>query len=314
MIKHLISISDLSKSEVVDIISQAEKLKEVNERDIKKVPTLRGKTIINLFLEPSTRTRLSFEIGGKRLSADTINLSSSGSSALKGESFADTLLNIQALNPDIIVLRDKNSGSPFLAKKYLSKTAVINAGDGMREHPTQALLDLMTIKQVKKKIDNLKICIIGDIRHSRVAKSNIYLHMLLGNEINLVGPETLVPLEFQNKNLFGNKIKIFDNIQKGIENADVIICLRMQFERMQDSYITTIQDYIDKFALSEKLYNKYSKDAMILHPGPVNRGVELDSKLIEQSSSYLQDQVNNGLALRMALLIKYSYALKEENA
>jgi len=313
--RHLLGIRGLSKAELHEYLDNAVNFLEISERDLKKVPALRGKTIINLFLEPSTRTRASFEIAGKRLSADTINLSGSSSSVKKGESLLDTARTLQAMSPDVLVMRHSESGACEFISKFLNKTSVVNAGDGMHEHPTQALLDTLTLKQHfaknkdGKSIEGIRIAIVGDIRHSRVARSTIFTHMLLGNEVRLVGPATLIPKEFSDKECFGEKVKIFHELQSGIEGADVVMCLRLQRERQAGFFIPDIDEYTKQYCVSEKLLAQKAPDCVVLHPGPVNRGIEVSSQVLDGPRSLMNEQVNKGVAVRMAVLFSLARTL-----
>lgn len=317
MPKHLLGIQQLSREELYVLLNNAKNFVEVSARDIKKVPTLRGKTIVNMFLESSTRTRTSFEIAGKRLSADVVNISASGSSITKGESLLDTARSLQAMAPDVLVVRHKHSGSPHFLARALKSTAIVNAGDGMNEHPTQALLDLLSLLQHfegrKHGIEKLRVAIVGDVRHSRVARSNIWAHKLLGNEVHLIGPPTLVPREFGAQGCFGPdaKIKIFHRVEEGLEGADVVICLRMQLERMHDHFVPTLEEYSNEFFISERLLAKYASTAVVMHPGPINRGVEVETALIDGPRSLVERQVTNGVAVRMAVLFYLSTGVKE---
>ena len=304
--RHLLGIEGLSRDELIALLTNAETFIEVSSRDLKKVPALRGKTIINLFLEPSTRTRTSFEIAGKRLSADTINISGTDSSVVKGETLIDTARTLQAMCPDVIVLRHPESGAPELIAKHLTRTAVVNAGDGMHEHPTQALLDCLTLRQhfakTGRDIAGLKIAIVGDVRHSRVARSNIWAHALLGNQVTLVGPETLVPRDFGHKDAFGGKVKLARDLASGIEGADVVMCLRLQLERQKDNFIPSLEEYSRNYGINERILKRLAPDAVVLHPGPANRGIEISSEVMEGPRSLISQQVNNGVAVRMAVL------------
>jgi len=316
MPKHLIGIQNLSKEELYVFLNNAQSFVEVSERDIKKVPALRGKTIINMFLEPSTRTRTSFELAGKRLSADVVNISGSTSSLTKGESLLDTGKTIQAMAPDILVVRHKATGVPYFFAKYLKSVSVVNAGDGLHEHPTQALLDLLSLKQRfegrKHGIEKLRIAIVGDVRHSRVARSNIWAHKLLGNEIHLVGPTTLVPREMAEPSCFGEgTVKVYNNLIEGIDGADVVMCLRMQLERMQEHFVPSLEEYSNEYFVTEKLLEKYASTAVVMHPGPINRGVEVESNLIDGERSLVEKQVTNGVAVRMAVLFSLATGVKE---
>ncbi|MHB1680398.1 MAG: aspartate carbamoyltransferase catalytic subunit [bacterium] len=294
--KDLISINDLSKSDIIYFIETAKEFKKISLQDIKKVPTMRGKTILNLFFEPSTRTKTSFEIAQKRLSADTINLSISQSSVVKGESLSDTILNLQAMKPDAFVIRHYESGAPFFISN-ITNASVINAGDGINEHPTQCLLDIMTIFEHKKEIKSLKIAIIGDIFHSRVARSDIAGLSKLGAEIYLYGPQTLMPRFINSDN-----IKIAGSMETAVKEADVIIMLRVQKERTSFYFIPSIEEYRSYFKLTCEILKLASKDVLILHPGPVNRDVEISGSIINSGKTAIFDQVENGIAVRMACL------------
>ena len=315
---HLLGIDGLTKTELYGYLHNAQNFVEVSQRDIKKVPTLRGKTIINLFLENSTRTRASFEIAGKRMSADTINLSGSGSSTQKGESLLDTARTLQAMNPDILVVRHGQSGAPIFLSRYLKNTSIVNAGDGMHEHPTQALLDLLSLQQHfsnsgrKKGIEGLRVAIIGDIRHSRVARSNILAHRILGNSIRLIGPTTLVPPELAAQKGYGASVSLHHSLREGIEGCDVVIVLRMQLERMKEHFVSSLEEYTNEYFVSTKLIERYAPEAVIMHPGPINRGVEVESQLIDGPRSLVVNQVNNGVAVRMAVLLAMASSKPEE--
>jgi len=293
--KDILSIEELSKDEIELILSTAESFKEVSERDIKKVPTLRGRTIINLFYEASTRTRTSFEIAAKRMSADAINISTSSSSVVKGETLKDTAKNLEAMNPDCIVLRHPSSGSPQILAKYV-KCSVINAGDGSHEHPSQALLDMLTVKERFGKIEGLNITIVGDIAHSRVARSNIYGFTKLGAKVTVVGPPTMMPSGIENIGC-----SVSNRIEDAISNADVIMMLRIQLERHEVPLFPTIREYSRLFGLDSKKLETAKKDVVILHPGPINRGVEISPEIADGPYSLILDQVKNGVAVRMAL-------------
>lgn len=298
--KDILSIKELKKDEIELILDTAESFKEVAERDIKKVPTLRGKTVINLFFEASTRTRSSFEIAGKRMSADVINISASTSSTAKGETLIDTARNLQAMNPDIVVLRHPSSGAPALIAKHV-KASIINAGDGCHEHPSQALLDLLTIRQAKGRVAGLRVAIIGDIAHSRVARSNIYGLQTMGAEVIVAGLPTMIPCEIEKMG-----VKVFNSIDEAIDGADVIMMLRIQKERMDGPLFPTEREYSMLFGLNAKRLEKAKKDVTIMHPGPVNRGVEISPDVVDGPSSVILNQVANGLAVRMALLFLLS--------
>ena len=301
MPNHLLKIEGLSKDELYEILNNAASLAEVSERDIKKVPALRGKTVVNLFLEPSTRTRTSFEIAAKRLSADVVNINVAASSLVKGESLLDTGRTLEAMAMDILVVRNSASGTAEFFAKHLKNVAVINAGDGMHAHPTQALLDLLTLKQHFGKLEGLKLAIVGDNLHSRVVRSNIVAHNLLGNEVHLVGPTTLLPDEFVGS--YPN-IKIYHDLKEGIAGCDAVMCLRMQLERMKDHFVPTLGDYSAHYRVSEELIKQYAPHAVILHPGPSNRGVEATGELLDSERSLVTRQVTNGVAVRMAVLLR----------
>lgn len=306
--RHLLGIESLKKDTLTVILENADKFVELSERTIKKAPALRGKTIINLFLEPSTRTRASFEIAGKRLSADTINITGSSSSTTKGETLLDTGRTLQSMNPDVLVVRHRASGAAHFLAQYLSKTSVVNAGDGMHEHPTQALLDLLTLKQrlegVQKELSGLTIAIVGDVLHSRVARSNILAHQLLGNKIRLVGPPTLVPDEFRSANCFGSEVEISHDLSQGIEGADVVYVLRLQHERQTENFIPSVDEYSREFCVTESILSASAPDCVVMHPGPANRGVEISSVVHDGDRSLIAQQVKNGVAVRMAVLFQ----------
>lgn len=304
--KHLLGIEELTKEQLLGLLEDAENFIEVSERDIKKVPALRGKTIINLFLENSTRTRVSFEIAGKRLSADTINVTSSGTSVSKGETLLDTVWNLEAMRPDIVVMRHKESGSPQFLASQLKGVSIVNGGDGTHEHPTQALLDCLTLKRhfdkLNKNIENLKIAIVGDITHSRVARSNLWAHQKLGNKVTIVAPPTLVPRDLEK--VYGNCLTVTHDLQSGIQGADVVMCLRMQLERQGAFFVPTLDDYTRRFCVSESLLKKCAPNSVVLHPGPMNRGVEISTEVADGPRSLIGQQVNLGVAVRMAVLFK----------
>lgn len=296
--KNLLGIQELQKEEICFILDTAESFKEVLTRPIKKVPTLRGKTVINLFHEPSTRTRISFEIAGKMLSADTINISPSTSSLTKGESLKDMAKTLEAMNPDIIVIRHSMPGAPHLLAQE-AKFSVINAGDGAHEHPTQALLDLLTIREHKGEIEGLQVAIVGDILHSRVARSDIFGLLKLGAKVRLVGPPTLIPPFVERLG-----VTVEHNLEQGIKGCDVIMLLRIQLERQNKLFFPSIREYSKLYGLTlDKLAKaRPSQDVIIMHPGPINRGVEIDPQVADAPFSLILDQVTNGLAVRMALL------------
>jgi len=293
--KDILGIEDLEREEIELILDTAQSLREVSERDIKKVPTLRGKTVINLFFEPSTRTRTSFEIAGKRMSADVINISASSSSVVKGETLIDTARNLQAMCPDIIVFRHPMSGTPHILAKSVN-ASVINAGDGAHEHPSQALLDLLTIRQQKKDINGLRVAIIGDISHSRVARSNIYALKRMGAEVVVAGFPTMMPPQIGNMG-----VEVCHKMEQAVEGADVIMMLRIQSERLKGSYFPSLREYSAQFCLDYGRLKKAKKDVIIMHPGPINRGVEISPEVADGPFSVILTQVANGVAVRMAL-------------
>ena len=294
--KHLLSIEDLNADEIFLILDTAEAMKEIGTRRIKKVPTLRGKTVVNLFFEPSTRTRTSFEIAEKRLSADTLNMVGSTSSMLKGETLIDTARNLEAMSPDMIVLRHAASGACHLVVDGCS-ARVVNAGDGMHEHPTQALLDAFTIRERKSQFDGLKVAIVGDLLHSRVLRSNIQLLRALGAEICVCGPSTLIPVGIAR---FG--VHAPTSGDEAVTDADVIMLLRVQLERMRGHFFPSLREYFALYGMTSKRMERAKSDAIIMHPGPINRGVEVSSELADGPCSVILEQVANGVAIRMAVL------------
>jgi aspartate carbamoyltransferase catalytic subunit len=296
MRKDLLGIDDLTRDDIYRVLDTAEAMREIGERPIKKVPTLRGKTVVNLFYEPSTRTRTSFEIAEKRLSADTLNIAVAASSVLKGETLADTALNIEAMAPDMIVLRHASSGACNLLAR-ICRSRIINAGDGMHEHPTQALLDAFTIRQHKKTIEGLKVAIIGDLLHSRVLRSNVLLLTKLGAEVWLSGPPTLVPPGIERLG-----VKVTSEINEAVSDADVIMMLRIQQERMQGAYFPSLREYYNVFGMTIERVQRARPDVIIMHPGPMNRGVEIASEVADGPFSVILEQVANGVSVRMAVL------------
>ena len=294
--RHILSINQLSVQDIEFILSAADSLKEILNRQIKKVPTLRGRTVVHLFFEPSTRTKLSFELAAKRLSADTVSVSASTSSVVKGESLIDTAKNIESMRPDIVVMRHFCSGAPHLIADRI-RASVINAGDGMNEHPTQALLDLMSVKEKKGDFKGLKVVIVGDIKHSRVAHSDILAFSKMGAQVTVCGPATLMPRDIEH---LGAKVEL--NIDKALDRADVIIALRIQKERQGKVLIPSIREYAIRYGINEKRVSLASKDVLIMHPGPINRGVEMTPDVADAANSIILDQVTNGVAVRMALL------------
>jgi aspartate carbamoyltransferase catalytic subunit len=297
--RDLLGIRNLSDSEIIGILDTAENFREISNREVKKGPALRGKTIINLFFESSTRTRTSFELAAKRLSADAVNISVSSSSLSKGETLLDTAMNLDAMAPDCIVVRHGSAGVPHQLAK-VSRAAIVNAGDGANEHPTQALLDAMTIREHKKHIDGLEVAIIGDILHSRVARSNIHLLTKLGAKVRVAGPGTLVPGDFQY--LVENGLSVCPNVEDAIRGADVVMILRIQRERQDSAYFPTLREYAIHYGLTNERLDLAKKDAIVLHPGPMNRGIEIASDVADSSRSLILDQVKYGVAVRMAVL------------
>ena len=294
--KDLVGLEDLSGDQIISILDTAEPFKEISERRIKKVPVLRGKTIVNLFFEASTRTRVSFEFAEKRLSADTVNIAASGSSVVKGETLVDTARNLEAMRIDMVVMRHGSSGAArFLAERIPS--SVINAGDGQHEHPTQALLDLLTIRDHMGRIEGLRVCIVGDVLHSRVARSNIYGLLKLGAEVAVCGPPTLVPPAIQELG-----VTVFTQIEEAIEWAGVLNVLRLQLERMHGGFVPSLREYNRIWGVSSQRLAAAPRDVLVLHPGPMNRGVEIDSDVADGPHSVILNQVTNGVAIRMAVL------------
>ncbi len=295
--KHILGIEQLAKEDIQLILDTGDAFKEINSRDIKKVPTLRGKTIINAFFEASTRTRLSFEIAGKRLSADTVNISGSTSSVVKGETLEDTARNIEAMAPDIIVIRHAHSGSShYLAERV--GCSIVNAGDGAHEHPSQALLDLMTIREHKGSIEGLEVAIVGDIAHSRVVRSNIYALSKMGARVRLCGPGTMLPIGIER---LGN-VEVFTDMHDAIKDVDVVMMLRIQMERQSNIMLPSLREYARFYGLNPINVQLAKPDAIVMHPGPMNRGVEISSVVADGVQNVILDQVENGVAVRMALL------------
>src|SRR5258705_7920859 len=296
MKKDLLSIGDLTSDEIYRILDTTEAMREIGRRLIKKVPTLRAKTIVNLFYEPSTRTRTSFEIAEKRLSADTLNIAVASSSVLKGEALWDTAMTIEAMTPDMIVLRHASSGACHLLSR-ICKSRIINAGDGMHEHPTQALLDAFTIREHKKDIAGLKIAIVGDLLHSRVLRSNVQLLTKLGAEVWVSGPPTMMPPGIEREGVTRTT-----SVDAAIEGADVVMLLRMQLERMQGTFFPSLREYFSVFGMTRERLARAKPDVIIMHPGPMNRGVEIASEVADGPYSVILEQVANGVAVRMAVL------------
>ncbi|MCP3921344.1 MAG: aspartate carbamoyltransferase catalytic subunit [Desulfobacterales bacterium] len=293
--KHILDIGSLSHEEITHILDTADSMKEISERPVKKVPTLRGKTIILFFHEPSTRTKVSFDIAAKRLSADSISISSSGSSMVKGETLIDTAKNLQAMRPDIVVMRHSSSGASNILSKVLD-TSVINAGDGMHAHPSQSLLDMMSIREVKGDLKGLKVAIIGDIAHSRVARSNMEGLKTMGAEVIISGPPTMIPIGIES---YG--VKVTYDVNEAVAGADVIIMLRIQKERQENFLFSTEREYSKTFGLNEDRLKLADPNVLIMHPGPMNRGVEISNEVADGPYSVILEQVTNGVALRMAL-------------
>jgi aspartate carbamoyltransferase catalytic subunit len=302
--KHLLGIQDMNREEILEVLGTAESLQEVSTRPIKKVPTLRGKTIINLFFEASTRTRTSFEIAGKRLSADVVNVSLSTSSVSKGETLIDTARTLDAMAADCVVIRHSASGAPHTLAK-LTNASIINAGDGAHEHPTQALLDAFTIRQRKGRLSDLKVAIIGDIAHSRVARSNVHLLTKFGSHVWLCSTPTLMPVGIDKMLCDGSSfLHQTTSMDEAVHNADVIMMLRVQFERMSESFFPSVREYFRYFGLDRKRVDRAKADAIIMHPGPMNRGVEIATEVADGPYSVILDQVSAGVAVRMAILYR----------
>jgi aspartate carbamoyltransferase catalytic subunit len=306
--RHLLGLEGMPADGIVTLLDSAASFKEISERDIKKVPTLRGKTVINLFYENSTRTRTSFEIAAKRLSADTVNISGSTSSTSKGETLVDTARNLEAMRPDAIVLRHPMSGAPQLLARHVT-CPIINAGDGCHEHPTQALLDLLTIRERRGDIAGLTVAIVGDLLHSRVGRSNLHALRTLGATVRLVGPPTLVPHEFRTLGA-----EIHTRLADGVRDADVIMMLRIQRERMGANYFPSLDEYSHYYCLTEDVVRLAKPQVIILHPGPMNRGLEISSAVADGPYSVIMNQVTNGVAVRMALLYLLVARSKAEQA
>ena len=294
--RHLLGIAGLAPDEITLILDTAEAMKEIGGRAVKKVPTLRGRTVVNLFFEPSTRTRTSFEIAEKRLSADTLSIATATSSVTKGESLLDTVHNLEAMSPDMIVMRHGSSGAPHLLARTC-RSAIINAGDGMHEHPTQALLDAFTIREHKGRLAGLKIAIVGDLLHSRVLRSNVLLLNTMGAEVWACGPSTLMPSGFDR---FG--VRATTSVDAAVEGADVVMMLRIQHERMHGHFIPSVREYFTLFGLTPERMRRAAGDVIVMHPGPMNRGVEIDSEVADGPFSVILEQVSNGVAVRMAVL------------
>ncbi|MEA3305429.1 MAG: aspartate carbamoyltransferase catalytic subunit [Candidatus Omnitrophota bacterium] len=303
--KDLLGLEYLSLEEIELILDTTRSFKEVSTRKIKKVPTLRGKTVVSLFFEPSTRTRVSFELAAKRLSADTVGITAATSSILKGETLKDVAKNIEAMNIDVVILRHSTPGAPHLLAKAI-RPSVINAGDGAHEHPTQGLLDIFTIKEKKGNFKGLKVSIIGDIAHSRVARSNIWGLKKLGADVTVCGPSTFMPVEIEKMG-----VKVTNNLDKAIEGADVLNVLRIQIERQEKGLLPSIREYISLFGINKERLKNAKNDLLIMHPGPVNRGIELTQDVADGQYSVILEQVTNGIAARMAVLFLITRSRKE---
>ncbi|MBL8136618.1 MAG: aspartate carbamoyltransferase catalytic subunit [Acidobacteria bacterium] len=294
--KDLLGIAELAPEEILLILDTAEAMKEISQRQIKKVPALRGRTVVNLFFEPSTRTRTSFEIAEKRLSADTLGVAVASSSVVKGETLVDTARNIEAMGPSMIVLRHASSGAPHLLSR-ICKSPIINAGDGLHEHPTQALLDAFTIRERKGRIAGLKVAIVGDLLHSRVLRSNVLLLTKLGADVWVCGPPTLIPM-----GLAAMGVTTTTSVDAAVEGADVVMMLRIQLERMEGGFFPSLREYFRVFGMTDARLRRAKPDVIVMHPGPINRGVEISSEVADGPYSVILDQVANGVAARMAVL------------
>ena len=306
--RHILDLDDFSREEIETVLQNTEVMREVLQRDIKKVPTLRGKTVITVFYEASTRTRVSFEQAGKILSADVINVSGSGSSVEKGESLYNTALTLQAMNADIIVIRHPHSGAPHFLARFLN-SAVINAGDGMHAHPTQALLDLFTIKSHLGKVEGLKVVIVGDLLYSRVARSNLWGLTTMGADVTLCAPPTLIPIDFfggvksdgASEHPFSG-VKIETSVERALEDADVVMALRLQRERQDAGHLPTLREYSRMYGVNPRRMELAKPNALVMHPGPMNEGIEIDPEVAHGAQAVIEEQVTNGVAVRMALL------------
>lgn len=305
--KHLLGLEDLSSDEILHILETARGFKQVSERTIKKVPPLRGRTVVNLFFEPSTRTRMSFELAAKRLSADLLNFTAASSSTSKGETLIDTARNLEAMNVDIFVIRHAASGAAHLLSRSV-RASVINAGDGAHEHPTQALLDLFTLQERFGRIEGLKIAIVGDILHSRVARSNLFALRTLGAEVRVAGPPTLMPPGIEQLGC-----TVYDRVDDAIEGVDAVMMLRIQLERQKGGLFPTLREYSLRYGLNETRLKRAAPHAIVLHPGPVNRGIEISPELADGPRSVILDQVANGVAVRMACLYLVGNTLVQDD-
>jgi len=294
--RHLLDLDGLSPGDITQVLDAAAGMKEISRRKIKKVPTLRGKTVVNLFFEPSTRTRTSFEIAAKRLSSDAVNFTASASSTIKGETLIDTARNIEAMAPDIVVIRHRFSGAPMMLAQRL-ECSIVNAGDGCHQHPTQGLLDLFTVRERKGTLSGLKVVIAGDITHSRVARSDIAGFRTMGSEVAIFGPPTMIPVGARDLG-----VRVASSFEEALEGADVVIMLRIQLERQSGGLIPSLREYARYFSLSSERLDLAREDVLVMHPGPINRGVEITSDIADGSRSVILDQVENGVAVRMAVL------------
>ena len=315
MRRNLLDLDDFSREEIEVILQNTDAMKEVLHRDIKKIPTLRGKSVITLFYEPSTRTRVSFEQAGKILSADVINVSVSGSSIEKGESLYNTALTLQAMNADIIVMRHPHSGAPHFLSRFLD-ASVINAGDGMHAHPTQALLDIYTIKSHLGRIEGLKVVIVGDLLYSRVARSNLWGLTKMGADVVLCAPPTLIPQDFQNgyRSQEGHpfaSVKVETNVERALEGADVVMALRLQIERQQAGHLPSLREYSKIYGITPERLKLAKPHVLVMHPGPMNEGIEIDSEVAHGAQSVIEEQVTNGVAVRMAALYGIATPMRE---
>lgn len=305
--KHLLGLRQLDRVEIEHILETAKSFRDISLRPVKKVPALRGKTVANLFFEPSTRTRISFELAEKRLSADTIHISSATSSVVKGETLKDTCRNIEALKVDVVVIRHPSSGAPHRMARHLN-ASVVNAGDGMNEHPTQGLLDMFTILEKKGHIEGLNVSFVGDILHSRVARSNIWGLTKLGAKVTVCGPKTLIPARIEELG-----VRVTYNLEEAVENADVVNLLRIQLERQNQAFFPSIREYATAYQINSRVLKKAKPNVLIMHPGPVNRGIEITSDVVEGPCAVILDQVTYGLAVRMAVLYLLSGTMPEED-
>ena len=294
--RHILGMDQFSREDITHILETAESFREISERSIKKVPVLRGRTVVNLFFEPSTRTRTSFEVAAKRLSADTFNFSASTSSATKGETLIDTARNISAMRPDVIILRHAAAGASELLSRHVS-AAVVNAGDGAHQHPSQGLLDLLTVRRHKGRLDGLKIAIIGDITHSRVARSDILGFTTMGSQVFVYGPAPLIPMHIESLGAIRAR-----SLHEALDQADVVMALRIQQERLHEALLPSLREYAQRFGIGDGPLGWAREDAIIMHPGPINRGVEISPEIADSERSVILDQVTNGVAVRMALL------------